>query len=511
MVVVFSALSGALLYLTARDGVAGLVADDAIYLLMADHFSPYGGTLSESAASVQAYARFPPLYPFLLALAGGGSDSLVTAHMVTTGFLLAAVAAYYLWLRRELDEWWLASGLALLFALLPTTLLHALELWSEHLYLMISMLVLLAVADSRRDPRLWLAGALLVGAAVLTRAAGFSLLAAFVVYVYLNCPPRRWQIMAAALILPVAWVAYNFFDATRDANVEFLLTRYADDPIVTIVTQLGENAAALWSGWGASFDAVGTKAGPVLAAIIAIPCLAGFVWRLTRLRFDAIYLACYLGLILVWPNSDHARRFLFVLMPVLLFQGTFFLHRLVAPQARAPLTKAVTGGFLILTLVTAAPSVAALIGRLLSPVDADIRDFTRTEYWLVPRDPEVAESNIRLLSHVMGGYRLAGEYVAPGECVYASHPEMFMFYARRGSMAPPIPTVADADFRRQLARCRYVFVSWMSTHPYLAPGYPFERMDTGEFVYVTRLGEQLSGGLIDTQVPKRVRRDAEVP
>lgn len=62
--------------------LAGFVGDNAVYLLTTEYSSPY---LDSSAVAKQfaKASKYPPLYPAVLALLGGGNSVLV-AHLITT-------------------------------------------------------------------------------------------------------------------------------------------------------------------------------------------------------------------------------------------------------------------------------------------------------------------------------------------------------------------------------------------------------------------------------------------
>ena len=84
----------------------GLPSSDSVrYLFMADYLSPYeaaaGGHEPNLAEQVFSTAQFPPLYPLALALLGAGSHRIALAHLITTVFLLASLAAFFAWARQE--------------------------------------------------------------------------------------------------------------------------------------------------------------------------------------------------------------------------------------------------------------------------------------------------------------------------------------------------------------------------------------------------------------------------
>ena len=70
--------------------------DNAYYLLMAQHFSPWSANyvVAEYFAN---RSQYPPLFPLVLAMFGGG-NSVLAAHLITTSFLLLSFLVIYKWL-----------------------------------------------------------------------------------------------------------------------------------------------------------------------------------------------------------------------------------------------------------------------------------------------------------------------------------------------------------------------------------------------------------------------------
>ena len=470
----FAGVAAFYLFLGVHEGVPGIVADDAIYLLMADTWSPYNPDLAQSAAFVTEHIRFPPLYPILLALLGGNSNHLAVAHLVTVVFLLASLVIYFLWLRRELGNGLPALLLTLAFAVLPTTQIHALDLWSEHLYLLLSLCAL--ALPRNQAVRDWMIVAVLVSAAALTRTAGITLVAAFVASAWLTPAPRRLWPITTALVPVAAWAILNSFDTTDDQNISFLFSKYGAAGIDAAWQLIAGNAQALWHGWRTSFDVVDTTYGLALALLCAGSWIAGWLMRIRQVHFDAIYVLVYFGIILIWPNDDHA---------VALFQCMSFVTRLPEFGARAT-RHLYSGGFAILIIFAAAPSNAAMGARLFAPMPAEISEFRHTRLWLSHVNADAAAHNLLMINLAIRSYRIAAQYVPPGACVFSVFPEMFMYHVRRSSYAPPKPTVPETEFRNRIRRCRYVHLLWMNTHPYLAPGYPGDRIDRDVVLYKTR-------------------------
>jgi hypothetical protein len=165
--------------------------DNAVYLLTAQYLSPYAPA-SDLAAQFARGSAFPPLFPLLLALTGGG-ESLLTAHIVTVSCLLVAFLLYFLWVREETSSPWAAFAVTACFALLPGTYLQALSVLSENLYLALCITAFFGACrwEKSGKPDWLILSAFAVSAACLTRGAGIALLAAFVAYLWLKRIPRR--------------------------------------------------------------------------------------------------------------------------------------------------------------------------------------------------------------------------------------------------------------------------------------------------------------------------------
>src|SRR5678815_4616641 len=101
-VLIFLVLSAGLYAFGWNHESAGFLSDDAVYLLMADGFSPFRPAEPGLTAYVMREALFPPLYPLLLAVLGAGSGTLVWAHVITTTTLVLALGIYGLWIKSEL-------------------------------------------------------------------------------------------------------------------------------------------------------------------------------------------------------------------------------------------------------------------------------------------------------------------------------------------------------------------------------------------------------------------------
>ncbi len=220
--------------------------DNAIYLRSAEFLSPFSPN-SALAASYFANSQYPPLFPLVLGLFGA-TGNLLVAHLTVTSFLLAALFALYKWQRSlDIPSWW-AFAVAFLFACLPGTYLQTLEILSENLYLLFSLLGLWMYRQAettRRNDRL-LGAALAVAAATLTRTAGVALLAALLSHLLLINRSRRNLAAAALAVAPVA--AWHLWRG-GGGYVSSLTTTYGANAVAALIDRLHLQATALWYGW----------------------------------------------------------------------------------------------------------------------------------------------------------------------------------------------------------------------------------------------------------------------
>ena len=71
---------------TSDDRVVGFLSDDAVYLLIADIYSPWRTASSPMLEFVRGENYFPPLYPLTMALLGVNTDTPALASIVNCQF-----------------------------------------------------------------------------------------------------------------------------------------------------------------------------------------------------------------------------------------------------------------------------------------------------------------------------------------------------------------------------------------------------------------------------------------
>ena len=196
-----------------RDGV-GLSPDSLEYLGVARNLLdghgltvPFGSVVEDPQAG-GAMTNFPPLYPLLLAIGGGG---LVWARVLALLLLAVTAGCVTLLVRRHAVSRSAAVGIALLLCAPDFVRVHSMA-WSEPVLLAVIAAGSLALAEHLARPRraTWAALLALVAAAPIARYAGVAFVVAVVVALGVR---RRWRDAgwaAAAGLVPLAgWLAYG--------------------------------------------------------------------------------------------------------------------------------------------------------------------------------------------------------------------------------------------------------------------------------------------------------------
>ena len=454
--------------------------DSAGYLLAAQYFSPY----QPHSTILTEYSKqiiYPPLFPWILALAGAG-ESTLAAHLVVMTFLLSAVLALFFGLRHESLSVWLSATVCLIFALRVNTYLLSLDIWTENPYLFFSLLAILGIClATRKDNHKWFwLAAFAVACATLVRVAALSILLAFWFYLVVHRPKNFLYLMAASALPFVLWTVISISTQVGlSGYTHSWLKVYLTTPILTLLShQLHAGSLALFNTW--QFGWLGDSQPPVLTFVTAAfgaICLAGWLYRLRYLKFDAIYLATYLAMVFAWPNPEPLRYF-YVVTPVLLAQGFLLVASLSQRGLRMGNPEIVQAALAIVLLLTLMPTLVINGRYFLQQVPPEISAGKHIAEWFDDdRKTAVLSAyfHARLYSHL----KEINALIPENECVYAIKPTLVTFYSRRSSYVPPKIDVGDLEFWRAMEKCRYVYIL------------PFESPSFGESFYpLSRLGKR---------------------
>lgn len=318
------------------DAPVGVFYDDGIYAVLAKSLATGEGYRYLNLPGQPPAVKYPPVYPFLLSVIwrwGPRFPASVAWMKGLNALLMAGTAALlvlYLHRRLRLGAGYAAAVPALTLVTVPMLAVST-PLFSEPLFLVLG-LAALYVAD--RSPLSVGAAALagvFAGAAFLTRSVGAAVVLGVVFGAFLH--GRRQGLAAlssaAAVSAPwVIWVAMNLsgLDPLLRGHYGTYLSWYlegmAEAPVTTAAAVLRENLRHL-----RALAAPGAGALPQAAVLISLTLGAAWgAWQMRR-EIPALvaYLACYSGVILLWPFEP--QRFLYLLFPwVLAFVIVTGLH-----------------------------------------------------------------------------------------------------------------------------------------------------------------------------------------
>ncbi len=455
-----------------------LGGDSAAYLIISRLYSPYHAA-SEAVLAYKNGIISPPLFPLFLAIADGGYH-LLAAHLVVAAFAVASTVMLYCWLRKETLEAWAAAAIALLVSILPITLFTVFNIWTEFPYLFFSLATIAALAAGKEKPlaaRAWYLAAAMVACACLIRVAALPLLAAFLLYLLLQRPANlvRYGLLA---ILPFGlWEVYSSLSETGAGSyVDQLVKGYSGDFLGKLVAQCRGEYSAVFSAWKMGW--IQFSSSTELHAIIEgfwYLCLAGWLFRLARLRFDAIYVLIYLIQLFIWPHPEEASRYSFVLFPVFIASGFLLVAALPKPLSRPsgkPYTIALAIGVMFLTPLS---SLGFDIDRFLGDIPPEIESARHTMDWYVGSRPYAA-INARFASRLTRHLVDIDRYVAPNQCIFAIKAPIVTLLSDRVSTMPPAAAENDAQFNAGIAKCRYAYVISSTSRSFPQMYYPKDRL-----------------------------------
>lgn len=336
-------------HFAAQRGIASIGDDSVAYLVLARFFA---GEAGPHIAPWVAYSTsFPPLFPLALAAVGGGTN-LLAAHLLVAAFSVAAVVAFQRYARLRLGSEAAALLVTLVFLLAPSAWVSAKGILSEPMYLLVSLVALHVHArflEPRREvpAAAWLGFGVLLAAALLTRAAGIALVAAFVAHASWRAvrgpAPRTWRPILA--LLPVALFAFAWIVVRPTPGAD----SYHETAGALIHAWLADPGLLLrlaprffFGGWVSSFtaDPDAPLAFAAVFGVLGLAGLGGAVRAARAHRLDGCYVIATAALVFLWVfREENARRLLYPILPLLLLHATelaLAAARRFASAARAP-------------------------------------------------------------------------------------------------------------------------------------------------------------------------------
>lgn len=332
-----------LLALLSLDPTLHNGGDNAAYLALARSILERGTYQELWDPAMRSHTQYPPGWPLVLAGAMTlGVKPWVGFKVISILCSAAAVALSYLWARRVATAG-TALAVGAVLALSPGVVDLARWELSDVPFWCFTMLALWAFARLERAPEPRAApdapadtarggwaplalASLAVLLAYATRSAGVPLVVAAGAWLAWR---RRWRGLAlfAAVVGPFAvgwWMRGRLV-----GNPSYTGHLWHVDPyipsrgMVTFGGMLQRIARNLWEYTGdhLPYLLIGqrmTASAIILGVLVVVLSIAGWAMRLRRAGLAEVWLALYVGLVLIWPAEWSGERFLLPALPVLL-------------------------------------------------------------------------------------------------------------------------------------------------------------------------------------------------
>jgi len=463
--------------ITSDDRVVGLSTDDAIYLLMAEIYSPWRGGTDSLLEFVRSQNHFPPFYPVLMAVMGVDTGNPELASHITTAFLILGFVAAGFWVYRETGSYLAGLLIALLVSLLPGTLILTQELWSEFLFICLLYSTLFLLSKPDITGQLWFIAAILAALCSLTRTIGISLIIAFCLVLLIR-RPRYYLFYAAASILPIVyWLLIGSGGVSETAYIGTLLDTLNNLNIegafdITVNKSNVIYHSIYWLLTG--LDKPNLHHYPAMFFLLAMTAIVvpAFVKRIKQKKIDVYFLTLYLSVVFVWPFTDtyFVSRFLFPVLPLLAFYIYLGLAGLIRHRTYRIFCISI---ILILTCMIGLPESWNIIQMATTSVGKDLDPYRRNRSWLSSASQEQAVKNAKGTKMLLTSLQEMQKFIPPDDCVYSVYTALVMLHSHRISGALPTPDVTDEEFDRHTADCRYIIalplVDYARTYPEFYP------------------------------------------
>jgi|GEM_PF-3002345 len=470
MVLVYGAL-------TWTGGLNEFGGDSAAYLLISRVYSPYHAA-SAATTAFKSQIISPPLFPFLLALIDGGYHFLL-AHLLVGAFACAAAVTLFFWLRKEGIPLVQSAVIAMMWACAPANLMQVFNIWTEYPYIFCSLVVILAMSTVGQSDtqKKWILAAVFVACACLIRVAALPLLCAFLLFLAIK-RPRKAIVFAAIALVPFAlWAAYSGHSEQGGGSyVKQISDMYGTNLLDRLGHQIAAEYDAIKNQWEIAW--LGPFASEMPKQFVWgfwWLCIAGWIWRLSRLRFDALYLGLYLLQLFAWAHPEEASRYALVIYPVLTASGFLLLYFVASKLRQAVLATYLPVIVVAMLIIVMAPNLIFVANHFVES-DTDDALFARhAEYWYTKNQPyalSIAQFQRKLLEHLND----VSKYVPADACVFAIKPTIVSLYVDRPSFGPP-PSASDASsFDSEIRRCHFAYVLAFRSPSYSEEFYPLNRL-----------------------------------
>ncbi|HZZ93566.1 MAG TPA: hypothetical protein VFE23_13465 [Usitatibacter sp.] len=459
-----------------QPGLDSLYDDSVSYLVLAQWLSPWHAA-SAAVAAAAPLEKYPPVFPLLLALTGGAYDWRI-AHLVVALCFALSVVLLALHASRISRSRALGIACAVAFALMPGAWLIAKGILSEYPYMVLSLGVLLwhgrgeDAPPTRRDAAILCA---LLAATMLTRTIGVSLaiaLAAAETFAFRRRhdavrAKRMAAAIGAAIALALAWYLVRPAGGPDQyaQSLEVMREGAGMDMVGWLAGSIAANAGAIAAGWlHALMIFWGEPSNPrfIIVAAIGLAGLGASVYRASDGHLDGLYVAVYLGMLLLWPYPGQMYRLAFPVFPLVLVHAFWALRAGLAQRLPAATSERWAAGAVALPLAACMPAVLFYVGARAQMPDEPSRPMPKTsiaEFYRIPSGPAAQENAWRQID-VMQDLRHLADTTPPDARIMWYTPDYVALLGHRRGVPLRRPG-NPADLAQQLRAtgADYIYLS----------------------------------------------------
>ena len=464
-------------FVSFKHSLHGINSDAAVYVLLADFYSPYRDHGISFIDHLFEHYPFPPLYPLLLGLLGGGTTEPILNYAVGAGLLAASLVLIFVWIRAQGGDLIQASAVPVLIALTPSAMFIAMGVYSEPFYLLLSFAGFIAVSHPHSRFR-WYAAAALFGLSALARSVGIFAIASFIIYWLLQTRGRRYRMVPLiALCLPACWSSLKWLRNWHGSYVGSIIEDGPRAALENIAEQTPVNLEAIGFHFVRTFDVLGSAYVKAALVVLMVPACVSFIRRLRDAEMDALYVGIYLTVIAFWPYPNHMQRFLLMILPFFItytLWGTAELQRFSTSKLSARCAR--WGAVALFALITM-PSTLFITTQIHQYAGTPHADKTKSPDWYGRDSQAESLAAIDYRDRILAAIETVETHVPEDACVTSTMPEIVQLHARRKSLRPPLAEPDLDALIEHVSACSYVLmVNTFSFPPSYSYYYPLTEL-----------------------------------
>ena len=446
-----------LLFVGSKPELLGMNSDGVVYLLRADVMRGHSATTAAFKDQLWNAYSFPPLFPLLLALVGGGSTSPRIDYLFGAFLLAVSVGMAWCWTIRSGGSRAAALASALPLWLSPIALITAMGIFSEPLYLVLTLGAFALIAQRQRRAQDWYIAAALLGLAAITRTVGIFAVLGLLLSVLIQRPPvARWKILLLSLLPSLIW---NGVKHAMGWHSSYAMSLYAGDLLSSassVLQQVPINLQGLAYHSVRAFDWLRAPYSQISLSLLGLLSLLQLLRRLRGAEADAFYVAAYLTVLAAWPYPNDMGRLVLVVLPLLTAYAVKEIGLQAAQLGLLTLPKALEATAVTVLALVMLPSALSWLGQIAHARTAEEKVWVRIPQWFDYGSWEVSKANIGFGVRISNEIRELRNLLPEDACVSSMMPESLMLNTGRLGKGLPAPEAPLSRLRSSLAACPYV-------------------------------------------------------